>query len=307
MLQQTRMETVLPYFERFHARFPNVQALAEASEQEVLRLWSGLGYYRRARMLHAAARQVVEQFDGELPQSAAAWRRLPGVGEYTSAAVASQAFGERVAVVDGNVKRVAARYLGLALAADQPALHRQAAEWGAELMRDLPQARGGSRPAGDLNQALMFLGASRCKPRQPDCASCPIQAGCKAAASGQPEAWPLPAKKKAMKDLHLLFLVAGENRSWWLQARQEGWNPGLFEPPSLPDGDPTALRKFCRQHRVESAYQEIGEVRHTITHHRIRARVLKFGSWDSSSGLDPAAVPLSALGKKVLALAGYRS
>lgn len=170
MLQQTRVAVVIEPFEAFMKRFPTVKSLAEAPEQAVLALWSGLGYYRRARMLQQGARYVVERLGGQVPDSALKLRELPGVGGYTSAAVASIAFGEPVAVVDGNVERVICRLAGWA--ADRTAVRRRAVE---RLAADLLDPES----PGDFNQAMMELGATICLPRGPMCLSCPLVEVCR--------------------------------------------------------------------------------------------------------------------------------
>ena len=162
MLQQTRVAAVTAYYQRFLDRFPTVQALAAARMSAVLAAWSGLGYYRRARNLHAAARQIVA--DGEMPQSSAALQRLPGVGRYTAAAISSIAFGEACAVVDGNVDRVLARLAG------HP--HTAAQAW------EQAQTMLSSTHPGDFNQAMMELGATVCLPGEPNCARCPVARWC---------------------------------------------------------------------------------------------------------------------------------
>ena len=166
MLQQTRVDVVVPYYRRFLERFPDLQTLAAAREDEVLALWSGLGYYARGRNLHRAARTAAAS--GGLPRTAAKLRELPGFGPYTAAAVASLAFGEQVALVDGNVARVLARVLRL----PGDAAQARAAAWrvAAQL---LPDAR-----AGEFNEALMELGATVCTPKNPRCVDCPLEAGC---------------------------------------------------------------------------------------------------------------------------------
>ena len=165
MLQQTRVAAVVVYYERFLLRFPTVAALAAADEADVLAQWSGLGYYRRARMLHTAAQIVVAEYAGRLPQSAAELCKLSGIGRYTAAAIASIAFGERVAVVDGNVERVLSRVEGNAQISIAACWHR-AEQW-----------LSPSRP-GDFNQAIMELGATVCLPGQPLCGQCPIRKWC---------------------------------------------------------------------------------------------------------------------------------
>ncbi len=310
MLQQTRVEAVVAFYERWMADFPDVAALAAAEEQEVLQRWAGLGYYRRARMLHAAARQVVAG-GGALPVDREGWKALPGVGEYSSAAIASIALGEKAAVVDGNVKRVAARWLGLELAADDRELHRAAERWGGEL---LEAAAPGDAP-GDLNQALMELGATVCAPRAVRCADCPIAAGC-ASRAGEPLARPLPPKKTKWKELRLDFLVAEHHGKHLLEQKQTGWTPGLWEPPQqfgvrhrfppddvTPDGVRHPLQNGVRHPSASHPSAKLlGTVRHTITRHRIEARAHLLTEWDGSGGVDPAAVPLSGLGRKLVAL-----
>jgi A/G-specific adenine glycosylase len=169
MLQQTRVSAVVDHFNRFLERFPTLVSLALSPEEDVLSLWSGLGYYRRARMLHRAAQLLVREYNGVLPRTAAELRRLPGVGAYTSAAIASIAFGERIAVVDGNVERVLLRVLG------QPEAHGVRAE---ELLNETAQSLLPERHPGDHNQAMMELGATICLPRGPLCESCPVYDYC---------------------------------------------------------------------------------------------------------------------------------
>ena len=167
MLQQTRVETVLRYYDRFLGRFPNVASLASAEIEEVLALWSGLGYYRRARLMHAAAQKIVSE-GGELPSTLEGLRALPGVGEYTAAAVGSIGFGLVEPTIDGNVKRVVGRLLALEVHPDKAA--KQIRARARELL-------DGDRP-GDSNQALMEIGATICSPYRPNCQACPIEGGC---------------------------------------------------------------------------------------------------------------------------------
>jgi len=164
MLQQTRVAAVLGHYRIFLERFPNVQALAAASEDDLLAAWSGLGYYRRARMLHQAAQQIAKQNGGSFPRSSEALLALPGIGRYTAAAIASIAFAEPVAVVDGNVERVLQRFIGINLTTPQIWQHAQA-------------LLSNSRP-GDFNQAMMELGATVCAPREPRCPVCPVRNWC---------------------------------------------------------------------------------------------------------------------------------
>jgi A/G-specific adenine glycosylase len=197
MLQQTRVEVVLPYYERFLAKFPDVEALAAAEIPDVLARWSGLGYYRRARQLHAAACRIAER--GGFPRTLEGLLELPGIGPYTAAAVASIAFGVVTPVLDGNVERVVSRLL--ALPGDlrtRPARARLLAAAGALLDPGRP---------GDSNQALMELGATVCSPRAPKCLLCPLLPGCRAGSAGAGEAYPTPRPKRAPRRHRLAVAV----------------------------------------------------------------------------------------------------
>ncbi|WP_460040087.1 A/G-specific adenine glycosylase [Thermaerobacter litoralis] len=189
MLQQTRVDTALPYYLRFLQRFPTAFHLAAAPEEEVLRLWQGLGYYRRARQLQAAARVLVDRHGGRVPPDEAAIRALPGVGDYTAGAVLSIAFDLPVPAVDGNAQRVLSRLFALDEPADAAAGRRKLQQ----LARQLVQ---GPRP-GALNQAVMELGSTVCTPRKPRCEECPVADLCRAWAAGRPEAWPVMRRRPA--------------------------------------------------------------------------------------------------------------
>jgi A/G-specific adenine glycosylase len=181
MLQQTRVAAVFEHYARWMQRFPSLPTLAAASEDEVLALWSGLGYYRRARMLHRAAQAVVADYAGRMPQTSAELKTLPGIGEYTSAAIASIAFGEDVAVVDGNVERIVTRIFALAPArgdAPPPAAKGEQALL-ARAIRDHARSLVSAERPGDANQAMMELGATVCLPRAPLCLHCPLQRWCR--------------------------------------------------------------------------------------------------------------------------------
>jgi A/G-specific adenine glycosylase len=191
MLQQTRVAAVLDHYARWMQRFPNVHDLAKAREQTVLALWSGLGYYHRARRLHQAAKVIVRERNGEFPLLAAAWRELPGIGRYTAAAIASIAFGEPVAVVDGNVERVLARMFG-------EAEGREAVWQQAETVLDR------ARP-GDFNQAMMELGATICTPRAPQCLLCPLHEWCQSRGADLPK----PQATRKRKQLHYALALRG--------------------------------------------------------------------------------------------------
>jgi len=219
MLQQTRVETVRPYYERWLADFPTVQALAAAPESAVLKAWEGLGYYSRARNLHRAVREVATRYGGEIPAEPAVFRSLPGVGRYTAGAVASIAFGREEPIVDGNVRRVFARLLDRAEPTD------------AELWDLAGRIVGGKRP-GDLNQALMELGALVCTPRSPGCGTCPVRAECAARAAGTVDDRPARKVARAVPVEHhgVAVVVRGE-RVLLVQRPDGGRLAGLWEFP----------------------------------------------------------------------------
>src|SRR5512136_569268 len=189
MLQQTRIATATPYYHAFLGRFPTLAALARARPADVLEAWSGLGYYRRARSLHAAAREVVREHGGRVPDDPAAFERLPGVGRYTAGAVLSIAYGRPLPALDGNAARVLSRLEAL------PATMRDPA--GARRLWALAAARVPADRPGDWNQALMELGATVCTPRAPRCAACPLRRHCRALALGRVDRLPPPAVRRA--------------------------------------------------------------------------------------------------------------
>lgn len=219
MLQQTRVETVIPYYVRFLARFPTVRALASAHEDEVLSLWAGLGYYSRARNLHAAAQLLARKSAGQMPRDANELRALPGIGRYTAGAIASIAFGQREPVVDGNVSRVLARIY--ADAAPRLVQWQRAADL-------LPR----SRP-GDFNQALMELGATVCTARAPRCADCPVAQHCNACQTKQVQDFPQKVRRKNPRRVQSVCAIV-QRKSQWLMVKQpsRGLLGGLWGWPS---------------------------------------------------------------------------
>jgi len=203
MLQQTRVETVIPYYERWMQRFPTLAALASASQQEVLSVWEGLGYYSRARNLHQAAQVVMERFGGQVPRDPLLLRSLPGVGAYTAGAIASIAFGLDEAALDGNIRRVLARVFAVRIPARSPQGERQL--W--QLAREnLPAGQ-----AGDYNQALMDLGASLCTPRAPRCLLCPLLEMCQGHELGIQESLPVHSPRAAVPHLTVAAAVLRRN------------------------------------------------------------------------------------------------
>jgi A/G-specific adenine glycosylase len=323
MLQQTRVETVVPYYRSWVQRFPDPASLAEADEEEVLRHWQGLGYYRRARNLQAAAREVVGRWGGQLPEEAEALATLPGVGPYTAGAVASIAFGEAVPAIDGNVRRVMARLL------DHPA------PGAALLARQVGALVDPGRP-GDFNQAMMELGATVCTPRSPACHACPVTDLCRACAAGTQGRRPLPPRKREIPHrVEAVAVVVQPGPEGWevlLRRRPEGgllggmWEcPGvdvgphgeeadlvaaalqvargaMAEPPAVDEGGtaapsepgprPVPLRLDCL----------LPEVDHLFSHRRVTYRPVRFRAeaplsvapsfrWVAFGALDPLPLP----------------
>ena len=224
MLQQTQVVTVIGYFERFLARFPDVAALADAPEDDVLGLWSGLGYYSRARNMHRCAQDVVARFGGAFPRTAAELETLPGIGRSTASAISSFCFGERVAILDGNVKRVLTRWLGFADDLAKGANERRL--WD-EATRLVP-ATEADMPA--YTQGLMDLGATVCLPRRPSCLVCPVSRRCVALREGRPEAYPVRTRtlRRTSESLWLLWGESDDGEIWLRKRPAKGIWAGLY-------------------------------------------------------------------------------
>lgn len=239
MLQQTRVETVIPFYTRFLERFPTVETVASAREEAVIAAWSGLGYYRRARHLRAAAIRVVGEHGGRLPEDPVELRALPGIGDYTAAAIASVAFGRTAAAVDGNVIRVLARIEGLRGSRVSPLLKR-------EVARTAEQLAEGPRP-GDWTQALMELGAVICLPRDPRCEDCPARATCAARASGEPDRYPEAPSTRPVRRVERVMLAAWSgDRLFLVREKADGsasWTMPLADAGASPARTVKALAK----------------------------------------------------------------
>jgi A/G-specific adenine glycosylase len=255
MLQQTQVSMVLDYYARFLARFPDVAALAAAPLDDVLALWSGLGYYSRARNLHRCAQAVVAEHGGRFPPTAAGLATLPGVGRSTAAAIAVFCFGERVAILDGNVKRVLSRALGFG--ADLAELRHERALW------QQAQALLPSTGIEAYTQGLMDLGATVCLARRPRCDNCPLNALCIAFARGRSEAYPVKTRKLKRGTLQngLLLLQQGE-RVWLQQRAASGVWAGLWSLPEAPSAD--QWEQAATQWRGEG--QRLPAFVHVLTH-----------------------------------------
>jgi A/G-specific adenine glycosylase len=269
MLQQTQVETVLPYFERWMARFPDIETLAAADVQDVLAVWEGLGYYSRARNLHRAARQVMMDYYGQLPRTRGVLVTLPGIGPYTAAAIASIAFGEDVAAVDGNIRRVFARLFDVRTPARSTQGER---ELGALAQAHLPAGR-----AGDYNQALMDLGALICKSKSPDCINCPIAVDCIARQLGLQEERPVRMPRKKIPHLMVTAaVIRHDGRVLLAQRPEDGLLGGLWEFPggTLEEDDPDLQACLQREIREELDVEIIvdeafGQYDHAYTHFKI--------------------------------------
>jgi A/G-specific adenine glycosylase len=290
MLQQTRVSVVIDYYTRFMARFPTLQSLAEADEAEVLTLWSGLGYYRRARALHEAVRAVVSEHGGVIPNTAAALSRLPGVGVYTAAAVASIAFSEPVAAVDGNVERVLTRYFGHE---PVPGVARSG-----ELRRAAEQLVDRERP-GDFNQAMMDLGASVCLPKSPMCLACPVREGC--ATRGEHA---VPRTKKMLSRKTTLALV--QRRQWpkaevLLQRRPADASqmPSMWELPQVKEGQESEdMLLLTVRHSITNTNYYVTVYGLTTNEQKLLARDAAERVWVPV--FDLPELPLTGLTKKIL-------
>ena len=269
MLQQTRVESVRPYYERFIQRFPDVFSLAQADLAEVLKLWEGLGYYARVRNLQACARVLVERFGGELPPDAEALRSLPGVGRYTAGAIASIAFGLAEPALDGNIRRVYARLINLQLPVGSP-------EGETLLWQTATENLSPSRP-GDFNQALMDLGATLCRPANPECHRCPLRLFCKAFKMGTQTQVPVRALRKHIPHYtQIAAVIRSEERVLLIRRPQGGLLGGLWEFPGVRLTAPEAELVACLQREIHEQLgleihvgEPLGVYRHAYTHFRI--------------------------------------
>jgi A/G-specific adenine glycosylase len=274
MLQQTTVATVKPRFSRFIERWPNVEALAAAPDEQVLQEWAGLGYYARARNLIACARTVAAR--GGFPRTEVDLRKLPGLGSYTAAAIAAIAFGERAVVIDTNVARVMARYHGVG-----QSLHEAR-----EQIRLLADAMTPADRAGDFAQAMMDLGATICRPKSPVCDSCPLANDCRALASGTPEAFPAPKLKRQRPHRHgLAWWIVRDGAVWLVRREAKGMLGGMAALPGEEWGD------------KPPPVSALTTITHGFTHFTLDLHVAAFaeplgnGWWQPIDRLDEAGLP----------------
>jgi A/G-specific adenine glycosylase len=272
MLQQTTVAAVILRFTRFTARWPTVESLAAAADEEVLSEWAGLGYYARARNLIACAREVAAR--GGFPDSEAELRKLPGIGDYTAAAIAAIAFGRRAVVIDANVERVAARLAGI----EHPTKER---------LRAAVDAMTPAEGAGDFAQAMMDLGATICRPREPQCGLCPLGSHCAAKASGTPEAFPTAKPKRAKPVRYgLAYWIEREGAVWLVRRPGRGLLGGMA---ALPGSDWSVEKLHSRD--------GLGHVRHVFTHFTLELSIVESdeppvdGWWQPIHSLADASLP----------------
>ncbi|HVT88565.1 MAG TPA: A/G-specific adenine glycosylase [Tepidisphaeraceae bacterium] len=266
MLQQTQVATVLPYFDAFICRFVTLEDLAAADEQQVLKLWQGLGYYSRARNLLAAAKQIVAEHNGQIPRDVESLLRLPGIGRYTAGAIASLAYNVIAPILDGNVARVLIRLDGIRSSVHDPETRKRLWVRAEEI---LP-----AKHCGDFNSALMELGATICTPKNPKCLVCPMQAGCEAFAQGIQEQIPLPRKSRAVPLVRRrTFCIRRPNRKWLIEQRPANgrWaNLWQFVTAESEESPVTAKTVLAATGVKADVPKHLAVIEHSLTHRRYR-------------------------------------
>lgn len=264
ILQQTRVDQGLSYYLKFAEHFPEVLDLAEADEQDVLKLWQGLGYYSRARNLHAGAKQIRDQFGGQFPEDFKSIRSLKGIGDYTAAAISSFAFDLPHAVVDGNVYRVLSRYFDINTPIDSGT--------GKKMFNDLAQSLIEPEEAATHNQAIMELGALVCTPRSPQCHACPLNNSCLALQNGTIEQRPVKTKRGKVKDRYFTYLIFLDNDRTFLQKRvaKDVWQH-LFQFPLIESQEPLDPAEIITRAGAVPDYLS-EEITHVLSHQKIHAR-----------------------------------
>jgi A/G-specific adenine glycosylase len=293
MLQQTQVQTVVPRFAAFLRQFPTVAALAAADERTVCEAWAGLGYYRRARNLHKAARVIVANWGGTIPTREADLRTLPGIGAYTAAAIASIAFNAKHAAVDGNLVRVLARVFALPGRADDAALVR-AVRTRAEILVDC-------RQPGEINQALMDIGATVCRPENPACPDCPLLRLCLAFREGNPAVYPGKMARPVRKLLRIAFAWIEHEGALLLEQRPlDGLWPGLWE---LPSASGARAKRDLAQRLGQELGPPLAKISHALTHRQVSASVYLATAKPTAGQKwwkDALAAPLSSLARKAI-------
>jgi A/G-specific adenine glycosylase len=307
MLQQTQVRTVIPYWERWMREFPDVASLARSDATRVLKLWEGLGYYTRARLLHRAAQAVVEKHGGIFPSGYDAVLALPGIGRYTAGAICSIAFNQPTPILDGNVTRVLARLFGIAGDPRAPRVNQRLWKKATELV-EAAHNSGAPNACSHLNQALMELGAVICTPKQPECSVCPVRSLCVAFRTGRVGRLPTRRTRPKPTVRHCTAVVCHNGYArYLLRQRPSGVvNAHMWEFPNIErtdsEGDPCDLAKSCVGKRVESA-ELLCEFQHTITRYRIYLRAYTMalhkdhsirngaGEWRTLAEIEELALP----------------
>jgi A/G-specific adenine glycosylase len=268
MLQQTQVATVIPYFHRFVARFPDLASLADAQQDEVLQLWSGLGYYSRARNLHDAARIIANRHDGHFPPDANVIAQLPGIGRSTAAAIAALSFGQRCAILDGNVKRVLARHAGVAGWAGDKKVE--------DMLWQQAESRLPTQAIEAYTQGMMDLGSLVCTRSQPSCKACPVNADCIAHTQHRTAELPTPRPKKVLPERQIQMLLLLDRGELMLEKRPaRGIWGGMWSLPELPiDGDPG---RHCLEHFgfTPQTQQTLPLLSHSFTHFRLHIQPIQ--------------------------------
>jgi A/G-specific adenine glycosylase len=310
MLQQTTVKAVTPRFAAFLERFPDVATLAAAAEEEVLAAVAGLGYYRRFRSLHRAAREIVAAHAGKLPQSAAAWKGLPGIGDYTAAAIGSIAFGERVAAIDGNVIRVLTRF-------DARTGRHESAKRRRELAQRVEELMPLDEAAGDFTQALFDLGREVCTPRDPRCEACPWQSECKACARGETSRFPEVAARPKPTEQWVLQALLRRGNQVLVRRRSASASrmPEFWEFPEVWCDPGAAVAEVLAEHLGTPllAAEERVSCRHAITRYRLDCRLIEVQAaravatgeadrWVDIDRVEQEVEPLSTISRKLYRL-----
>ena len=267
MLQQTQVQTVLPYFERFLSRFPDLASLSKAPIDEVLHLWSGLGYYSRAHNLHKAAQVLVRDHNGQFPSNTTALETLPGVGRSTAGAIVAMAYGKKAAILDGNVKRVLCRFHSVAGYPGDGAVSR--------CLWAFAEEHTPNEQVADYTQAIMDLGATVCVRRQPDCTNCPLFERCDARIHGTIDRFPQPKPKRTLPEQERIFalLVRGDGACLLERRPPSGIWGGLWSPPERPnDTSQQAFEEEFGTALIEHPSIEVQPFIHTFTHFRLQVR-----------------------------------
>lgn len=303
MSQQTTMATVLPYYEKFLKRFPDVNAVADTSEAEILTYWQGLGYYSRARYFYKACHKIVGELEGKFPISFLEWKKLPGIGDYTAAAIASICYQEKVPALDGNVIRVLTRFYAIDDRVDLPQVKRYLFTLASEII-------SAERP-GDFNQAMMELGALVCKPHSPLCSDCPLQKNC-ASFGQEPEKRPFTKKMSCVNVDYAAFVVRKRGKILLRRPDDQSLVQGMWEIPGiyLPLQKKGSSVNFSKNNLPFKNFRRLGKVRHSITNRRIVTHVFHAetqsektdAAFEFKSKKEIENLPFGTLSRKILTI-----